>query len=114
VPYVNVHRSARISPTKVRPVINMIRGKHYDDARAILKLSKTRAANYILVALEAAQANADQQEADIRRLVVTDARVDSGPTLKRWQPKDRGRAHPIRKRTSHITLAVDAIGAEAG
>ena len=53
-------------------------------------------------------ANADQAEANLRGLVVTDARVDAGPTIKRFQPKDRGRAHPILKRTSHLTVAVDS------
>jgi len=88
-------------------VMNLIRGKRVDEALSILRLSKKRAAVYITGSLRAAVANADQAEADVRRLVVTDARVDQGPTLKRWQPKDRGRAHPIMKQTSHITVAVD-------
>jgi large subunit ribosomal protein L22 len=107
MPYTNVHRGARISPLKVRPVIDLIRGKRIDEADTILSLSKNRAAVFIRQALLAARANADAAEADIRRLVVVDARVDSGPTMKRFQPKDRGRAHPILKRTSHITVAVD-------
>ena len=107
MPYENVHRAARISPTKVRPVADMIRGKSLDEAMMILRTSKKRAAVFLRQALMAAQANADQAEVDARRLVVCEARVDSGPTVKRWQPKDRGRAFPIRKRTSHITVAVD-------
>ncbi|MEX2387095.1 MAG: 50S ribosomal protein L22, partial [Phycisphaeraceae bacterium] len=98
---------ARISPTKVRPLVDLIRGKTVDDAITQLKMSKRRAAVFIKTALDAAAANADQAEANVRRLIVTDARVDSGPTMKRWQPKDRGRAHPIMKRTSHITVTVD-------
>ena len=109
MPYVNVHRGARISPTKVRPVVDQIRGKAYDEAVSILKLSQRRAATLILAALEAAQANAEQAEVDVRSLFVSDARVDSGPTVKRWQPKDRGRAFPIFKRTSHITVGVDKL-----
>jgi len=58
--------------------------------------------------LDSAIANADQAEANLRDLIVTDARADAGPTMKRFQPKDRGRAHPILKRTSHLTIAVDA------
>ena len=50
--------------------------------------------------------NADEQEADMRRLYVKEARVDGGPYYRRWRPKDRGRAHPIAKRTSHIVVAV--------
>ena len=105
--YHNTHYGARISPTKVRPVVDLIRGKKVDQALSILELSKRRAAVFIRQALRAAVANADQAEVDVRRLVVADARVDSGPVIKRWQPKDRGRAHPIKKRTSHITVAVD-------
>jgi len=87
-------------------VINLVRGKRIDEAVSLMKISKKRAAVYIYQALLAAKANADQGEADVRRLYVVDARVDKGPTLKRWRPKDRGRSHPILKRTSHITVAV--------
>ncbi len=104
--YSNVHRMARISPQKARLVMNMIRGKSVAEALDILEMSKQRGAVLIRQSLLAAQANADQAEAEVRRLVVVDARVDSGPTIKRFQPKDRGRAHPILKRTSHLTVAV--------
>lgn len=107
MPYTNTHRGVRMSPTKIRPIIGQIRGKRIDEAEVLMRLSKKRAATFILAALKAARANADQAEADVRRLVVTDARVDSGPTMKRFQPKDRGRAHQILKRTSHITVSVD-------
>jgi len=107
MPYTNIHRGARISPTKVRPVLNMIRGKDVDEALTILQMCKQRAAVFIRSGLEAAIANADHQEADVRNLKVVDARVDSGPTIKRFQPKDRGRAHPIKKRTSHLTIGVE-------
>jgi large subunit ribosomal protein L22 len=109
--YTNIHYGARISPTKVRPVINLIRGKRLDVADAILSLSKNRAAVFIRQAMLAAKANAEQAEVDVRALVVVDARVDSGPTMKRFQPKDRGRAHRILKRSSHITVAVDELKA---
>ena len=105
--YTNTHKAARISPRKARLVVDMIRGRSVEDALTTLRLSKKRAAVYIRSALNAAVANADQDEADVRRLVVTDARVDAGPTMKRFQPKDRGRAHPILKRTSHISVSVD-------
>lgn len=105
--YTNTHWAAKISPTKAGPVMDMIRGKTAEQALTDLQLSKKRAAVLIRQALRAAIANADQAEVDVRRLVITDARVDQGPIMKRWQPKDRGRAHPIWKRTSHITVAVD-------
>lgn len=110
--YTNVHRGARISPTKVRLVTDAIRGKDVDEALAILMTSKQRAAVFVHQALKAAINNADQDEANVRQLKIVDARADEGPTIKRFQPKDRGRAHPIHKRTSHITVAV-AEAAEA-
>jgi large subunit ribosomal protein L22 len=107
MPYTNVHRMARISPQKARRVVDMIRGKSYQQALTALELSKLRAAVLVKNALVAAYHNADQDEANVRNLKVVDARVDAGPTIKRFQPKDRGRAHPILKRTSHITVSVD-------
>ncbi len=112
MPYTNVHRMARISPTKVRPVIDQIRNKPIDVALSLMEVSKRRAAVMVRNGLLAARENANQDEVDVRRLVVVDARVDSGPTIKRFQPKDRGRAHPILKRTSHITISVDAVADE--
>ncbi len=106
--YSNTHYGARMSMTKVRPVINLIRGKKFDDAQTILLMSKKRSAVLIRQCLLAARANADQAEADVRALYVSEARVDAGPTMKRFQPKDRGRAHAIKKRTCHITVGVDA------
>ncbi|MEO0475099.1 MAG: 50S ribosomal protein L22 [Planctomycetota bacterium] len=106
--YTSKYRMARISPTKARPVMDMIRGKRIDEAKVILQMSKLRAAALISGVLDAAIANADQAEANIRSLVIVDARADAGPTMKRFQPKDRGRAHPILKRTSHLTIAVDS------
>lgn len=107
--YFNTHRGARISPQKARLVVDLIRGKTVEAALVELRLSKKRAAVLVRNALAAAVANADQHSADVRRLKVTDARVDAGPTMKRFQPKDRGRAHPIHKRTSHITVGVSEV-----
>lgn len=105
--YTNVHRMARISPKKAQLVMSMIRGKSLAEALDILEANKRRAAVLIRQSLLAAQANADQAEADVRRLKVVQARVDAGPTIKRFRPKDRGRAHPILKRTSHLTVGVE-------
>jgi large subunit ribosomal protein L22 len=103
----STHRFARISSRKARLVVDLIRGKKVDAALAQLEFSKKRAAVMVKKALQAAIANADHAEADVRNLVVTEARVDEGPTMKRFQPKDRGRAFQILKRTSHIIVAVD-------
>jgi large subunit ribosomal protein L22 len=101
------HRYARISARKVRLIADMIRGRHVQDALDILKFTPNRAAGMVAKVLTSAIANANEAEADVDELFVDEARVDEGPTIKRWQPKDRGRAHPINKRTSHITVIVD-------
>jgi len=101
------HRFARISARKVRLVMDMIRGREVQDAMNVLKFSPHRAAGMISKVLTSAVANANEQEADVAALVVQEARVDEGPTIKRIRPKDRGRTHAIMKRTSHITVVVD-------
>lgn len=102
------HRFARIAPRKVRLVTDMIRGKPADEALTALDFCKKRGAVFVRDVLKSAIANAEENDIDPGLLVVTVSRADGGPTIKRFQPKDRGRAHPIRKRTSHITVAVDA------
>ena len=105
--FTSSHKGARISPTKVRPVLAQIRGKSVADAMTVLTMSKRRAAVMLKAVLKAAVGNAEQAEIDPRSLKISEARADKGPTMKRWQPKDRGRAHPIKKRTSHIVISVD-------
>ncbi|MHC4717694.1 MAG: 50S ribosomal protein L22 [Planctomycetota bacterium] len=102
-----VHRYARISPTKVRPVVDMIRGRDVNDALNLLSFTPNRAAVMVRKALASAVANADEAEADVELLVVDQAYVDQAPTINRWRPKDRGRAFPINKRNSHITIVVE-------
>jgi large subunit ribosomal protein L22 len=105
--YHATHRFARIAPRKARLVADLIRGRSVDDAMVQLEMSKKRAAWYIKAVLQSAIANAEEQEATVQNLFISESRVDEGPTIKRFQPKDRGRAHPINKRTSHIHIAVD-------
>jgi large subunit ribosomal protein L22 len=107
--YRSTYKFARCSARKARLVVDLVRGKRYEDAIDELRFSKRRASVMVLKALESAFANADQAEADTRNLYVSEARVDEGPTMKRFQPKDRGRAHPILKRTCHIHLSLDEI-----
>lgn len=106
--YHATHRFARIAPRKARLVADMIRGLDIDRAMVALNLCKRRGAYYLRGALQSAIANAEQGDADVSSLYVEEVRVDCGPTLKRFQPKDRGRAHSIRKRTSHFFVAVAA------
>ncbi len=100
------HRYARISPRKARLVVDLIRGEHVNAAQDILRFTNKRASRLVGKVLKSAIANANEQEADVRRLFVADARVDEGPYFRRWRPKDRGRAHQILKRMSHIVLVV--------
>ena len=110
MPWKSSHRFARISPRKVRLVVDMIRGCDVQEALNILKFSPHRAAGMISKVLTSAVANANEDEADVESLLVSEARVDEGPRMKRHRPKDRGRAHPIAKRFSHIIVVVDQEG----
>lgn len=100
------HRYARISPRKTRLVVDLIRGLPCNQALDVLAFTHQRAARLIENVLKSAMANADEQEADMKSLFVKEARVDGGPYFRRFRPKDRGRAHPIAKFTSHIIVAV--------
>lgn len=102
-----VHRFARISPYKARLVMALIRDLPCEAALDALRFNHRRAAGLIANVLKSAMANADEQEAEMERLVVETARVDGGPYYQRWRPKDRGRAHPIAKRTSHLIVEVE-------
>ena len=101
------HRFARISARKARLITQMILGRDVQDALNVLKFMPHRAAGMVAKVLTSAIANADEQEAHVDRLVVVEARVDVGPTTKRFRPKDRGRALPILKRTSHLCVTVE-------
>lgn len=101
------HRFAQIAPRKVKLFADMIRGENAQHALNLLKFTPNRAAGMIAKVLTSAVANANEAEADVDRLIVADARVDCGPTIKRFREKDRGRAHRILKRTSHIVVVVE-------
>ncbi|MHC4219629.1 MAG: 50S ribosomal protein L22 [Planctomycetota bacterium] len=105
--YHAIHRHARIAPRKARLIANLIRGKRIDEALTALEFSKKRAAWYFKSVLKSAIANAEEGEADVHNLFVSASRVDQGPAAKRWRPKDRGRAHPFKKYTSHLHVTVD-------
>jgi large subunit ribosomal protein L22 len=103
------HNFCRIAPRKVRLVMDLVRGRPVDDALSMLQFSKKRAAIYVSKVIKSAVANYQEKNTTpgTNVLVVKEARVDGGPILKRFQPKDRGKAHPIQKRTSHLVVAVD-------
>jgi large subunit ribosomal protein L22 len=104
-----VARYVRVAPAKVRQVVAHIQGLPIEEARKVLALSPKGAALPVLKTLNSAVANAEnnvEPPYDADELVVTSAVVDEGPMLKRFQPRAMGRAYRIRKRTSHITIAV--------
>ena len=116
MPFRASHRYARISPRKVRPLADMIRGKFADEALDILRFQPNRGARMLEKVLRSALGNAQDPDQNpgrtvpVEQLVVVDARVDGGPMFKRIRPRARGMAFMIRKRTSHIHVALEDYG----
>jgi large subunit ribosomal protein L22 len=105
-------RYVRITPMKARRVVDMVRGLPIDEALTLLQFAPQAASETVYKVLESAVANAETTEGLNRAdLVLTVARVDEGPTMKRWRPRAQGRATRINKRTSHITLVVQPAAA---
>ena len=103
-------RYVRVTPMKARRVVDLIRGRSARDALAVLEFAPQAASGPVLKVLASAMANAENNLAlDPDSLVVSTAFVDEGPTLKRFRPRAQGRAYRIRKRTSHITVEVEAV-----
>ncbi len=103
------YRFAPISARKARLVTQLIVGRRVQEAIDILKFTRKRAATIIDKVLKSAVADADEQQADVDNLYVSEARVDDAGLrigTKRWMPKDRGRAHPIHKKACHIHVTV--------
>jgi len=116
-------RHIRVTPMKARRVVNLIRGKQASEAMAILKFAPQSASEPVYKLVQAAVANAKHkadnanQFVDEDDLIISEAFVDEGITLKRFQPRAQGRAFRINKRTSHITIKVatpDEIAAKQG
>ncbi len=111
---VAIARNLGMSPRKVRLVVDQIRGRGVNDAYAVLRFSKKRAALPVEKVLRSAVANAvyragEQGESlDVDELYVRRAAVDEGRTLRRWRPRAYGRAARRLKRSSHVTVVVDA------
>ncbi len=112
MPYKATHRFARISARKVRPLADLIRGKYADEALDILRYQPHRGARLLEKVLKSALGNAEDptERRTSARLVVTDARVDGGPMFKRIRPRARGMAFMIKKRMSHIRVALRVYG----
>ena len=94
----------RMAPRKTRLIANMIKGLSANEAEAQLLLNPRKASEPILKLLRSAIANGKQKNIQLENLFVKEIRVDQGPMLKRFMPRAQGRATPIQKKTSHITL----------
>lgn len=105
-------RHVRVTPQKARRVVDLIRGKQAVEAVAVLQFAPQSASDPIRKVLQSAIANARvkadraSEAFDERNLVISEAFVDEGPTMKRFRPRAQGRAARINKRTSHITVVV--------
>lgn len=103
-----IAKNVGVSPSKVRIVLNLIRGKDYMMADAILKNMPNVGAEETIKVLQSAGANAENNLGmNKANLFVAEAYADGAATLKRFQPVSKGRAHSIKKRTSHITIILD-------
>ncbi len=115
--YPSTHRYARISPMKVRPLADMIRGKFADEALEILRFQPQRGARMLEKVIKSALGNAQDPEnpknkgrtVQLESLVVSKAMVDGGPMFKRMRPGSRGMAHIIKKRFSHIHVTLEEL-----
>jgi len=109
-----IQRTTRQSPYKMRLVIDQIRGKDVNEALGLLRFSKKHAAKQVEKVLSSAVANAeyrsrnDNESIDVDTLYIKHAIVNEGPALRRFMPAAQGRATPIRKRTSHVEIVLDA------
>ena len=102
-----IAKDVRVSPRKVKLVVDMVRGKKVDEALTILKFSPTPAARAVAKVIKSATANAENNfQMEPSELKITDIFADEGHTLKRFRPQARGRVNPILKRSTHISVFV--------
>ncbi|MDD3106661.1 MAG: 50S ribosomal protein L22 [Bacilli bacterium] len=102
-----IAKTVRITPRKVRLVVDLVRGKNIAEAASILRLTPRGASAVVDKVLKSATANAvNNLKLEQSKLFVKEAYVNEGPTMKRFLPRAKGSAAPILKRTSHITIVV--------
>ena len=98
----------RMSPTKLAPVADLVRGKDLDEALTILKFTPGKSAELVEKVVQSAAANAENNhEMDVDKLYVAQICVNQGPTMKRWRAGSQGRASIILKRSSHIEVVLE-------
>jgi len=100
----------RISPRKIRLVMDQVRGKKVEDALILLSFAPQKGAGLLKKLIDSAVANAEENSGtDVDSLYIKNVYADEGPILKRWRPRAQGRATRIRKRTSHLTVTLDEM-----
>ena len=103
-----VARYIRVSPRKVRLIMDQIRGRKVEEALHLLAFSPQKGSAILKKLVDSAVANAaENNKADVDKLFIKKIFADQGPTLKRFQPRSMGRANRILKRTSHLTVIID-------
>jgi large subunit ribosomal protein L22 len=108
--YQAILKNVKISPRKLRIVADLVRGKLVQQALDELALTNRKGARIIHKVLKSAVANAsDRATVDVDRLSVAEITVDMGPSMRRFMPRAQGRATPIKKRSSHVTLRVKEV-----
>ena len=111
----STHKYARISPRKVRPLADMVRGKFVDEALDILRFQPHRGARMLEKVIKSALANAQDPDQNPGRIVnesdlfISEAAIDGGPMFKRLRPRARGMAFVIKKRMSHIRVQIEEV-----
>jgi large subunit ribosomal protein L22 len=102
-----VAKNIRVSSSKVRLVVDMVRGKKVDEALTLLQFAPTPTAQLVAKVIKSAAANAENNfQISPSNLKIAKIYADTGPTMKRYRPRSRGQTSPILKRTSHITVIV--------
>ncbi len=100
-------KHVRISPRKMKPIADLVRGKNVKEAQNILKFTPRKGAEIFLKVLNSAIANAENNHhMDVETLIVQEIYANQGPTLKRWNAGSMGRANPILRRSSHVGVVV--------
>ena len=108
-----VAKDTGVSPRKVRPLVDMIRGKKVDEALTILRFTPTPTARVVAKVVKSAAANAENNfQMSPSDLKIVSTYVNEAQTMKRFRPRSRGRASPILKRSSHITVIVAEQGGD--
>lgn len=112
-----VRKHIRSSAKKMRPVVNVVRGKRVPEALNSLNFLPQKVTRIVKLTIMSAVHNLmdrnREERLDENELVVREIRVDEGPRFKRFQPVSRGRAHPILKRTAHLTVVIGTAEEEA-